>query len=107
MQSSLGSPFHVGFTGSMGSHVVGPRELRTDHFTQMVCLEGIVTKASLVRPKILRSIHYCPEGKNKYYFKEYVDMLSASENRAPTNTVIPVSNNMRRFFLQKESIYQG
>lgn len=91
----MGSPFHVGFTGSMGSHVVSPRDLKTDLFTQMVCLEGIVTKTSLVRPKILRSVHYCPEGRTKYYFKEYVDMLSASENRAPTTTVIPTSNGMR------------
>ena len=76
--------------------MVSPRELRTELFTKMICLEGIVTKASLVRPKILRSVHYCPEGKNKFYYKDYVDMLSASENMAPTSTAIPTMNGQRK-----------
>lgn len=71
----------------------------------MICLEGIVTKTSLVRPKvvfcylyqlqILRSVHYCPEGKQKYYYKDYVDMLNASSNHPPTTSVIPHSNGNR------------
>ena len=75
--------------------MVSPRELRTELFTKMICLEGIVTKASLVRPKILRSVHYCPEGKNKFYYKDDVDMMSASENMAPTSTAIPTMNGQR------------
>ena len=52
-----------------------------------------MTKTSLVRPKILRSVHYCPEGRIKFYYKDYVDMLSATDNIAPTSSVIPLTNN--------------
>ena len=92
-QNSVESPFHIGFTGSFGSHLVGPRELKTELFTRLICVEGIVTKASLVRPKIIRSIHYCPEGKQKYFYKDYYDMLTASINHAPTSTAIPLANS--------------
>ena len=96
MQSSQETPFHIGFQGSFGSHVVSPRDLKTDMLTRMICVEGIVTKTSLVRPKILRSVHYCPDGSKKYYYKDYVDMLSASENTPPTSTAIPVETASRR-----------
>ena len=85
--------------------MVSPRDLNTTLLNQMVCLEGIVTKTSLVRPKagvvrrskreILRSVHYCPAGQHKYYYKDYVDMLSASENVAPTSSAIPLTNPTR------------
>ena len=75
---------------------MSPRDLKTDMLTRMICVEGIVTKTSLVRPKILRSIHYCPDGSKKYYYKDYVDMLSASENTPPTSTSIPVETGSRR-----------
>ncbi|OAO12820.1 DNA replication licensing factor MCM3-like protein [Blastocystis sp. ATCC 50177/Nand II] len=87
-QSALTASFHIGFTGAFGSNVVSPRDLNTTLLNQMVCLEGIVTKTSL----ILRSVHYCPAGQHKYYYKDYVDMLSASENVAPTSSAIPLTN---------------
>ena len=45
--------------------------------------------------QIIRSIHYCPEGKQKYYYKDYYDMLTASINHAPTSTSIPLANGSR------------
>ncbi|CAH8526305.1 unnamed protein product [Heterobilharzia americana] len=41
----------------------------------MVCLEGIVTKASLIRPKVVCSVHYCPATK-KTVERRYADLSS-------------------------------
>jgi len=44
----------------------------------MVSLEGIVTKCSLVRPKVVKSVHYS-EKKQEWKFREYRDQtMSAS-----------------------------
>ena len=39
---------------------------------QLVCVEGVATKVSTVKPKIVKSVHYCPE-TSKHEFREYVD----------------------------------
>jgi len=40
-----------------------------------VCLEGIVTKCSLVRPKVVKSVHYCP-ATTKTMERTYTDLTS-------------------------------
>ena len=55
--------FHVGFEGSFGSKHVTPRSLSARNLNNLVCVEGIVTKCSLVRPKVTKSVHYCPATK--------------------------------------------
>lgn len=39
-----------------GAHGIGNDVLQG----RLVCAEGIVTKASVVRPKWVKSVHYCP-----------------------------------------------
>ncbi len=51
----------VGFEGNFGNLCVTPRSVSAEHLGSLVALEGIVTKASLVRPKVVRSVHYCPK----------------------------------------------
>ena len=48
--------YQVGFEGSFGPNHVTPRGLRAKLISKMVCVEGIVTKASLVRPKVVKSV---------------------------------------------------
>eukprot|EP00798_Chlamydomonas_sp_ICE-L_P018728 gene18728-25259_t len=54
---------HIGLKGDFGRKELSPRDLSADCLNQLVCLFGIVTKCSLVRPKIVRSAHYCDETK--------------------------------------------
>ena len=38
-----------------------PRSLNASFVNKLVCIKGIVTKCSLVRPKVLKSVHYCED----------------------------------------------
>lgn len=53
----------------------------------MVSLEGIVTKCSLVRPKVVKSVHY-NERERKFHFREYKDQTMTA-NGAVTSSVYP------------------
>jgi DNA replication licensing factor MCM3 len=50
----------VGLLGDFGAAEVSPRELSSRQLGKLVKVFGIVTRCSLVRPKIVRSVHYCP-----------------------------------------------
>ena len=56
--------FFIGFEGSFGSKHVTPRTLNASNLGNLVCLEGIITKCSLVRPKVVKSVHFCPATGN-------------------------------------------
>ncbi|KAJ1933317.1 MCM DNA helicase complex subunit, partial [Linderina macrospora] len=67
----------VGFQGSFGAHHVTPRGLRARLLGQLVCIEGIVTRCSLVRPKVVRSVHYSEAAKT-FYAKAYQDATTSA-----------------------------
>ncbi|VDK47522.1 unnamed protein product [Anisakis simplex] len=77
----------VGFEGSFGERHVNPRTLKARYLGNMVCCEGIVTKCSTVRPKLVRSVHYCP-ATGKTFERKYTDLTSydafPSSNYYPT-----------------------
>ena len=50
----------------------------------MVSLDGIVTKCSLVRPKVVKSVHY-NERKNIFHFREYQDQTMTANGAASTS----------------------
>lgn len=56
-----GGNFFVGFEGSFGGQHVTPRGLSARMLGKMVCVEGIVSKCGLIHPKVVKSVHYCPE----------------------------------------------
>ncbi|KAG2368780.1 ATP dependent DNA helicase [Suillus spraguei] len=83
-----GKNYRVGFSGSFGDHHVSPRTLKSEHLGKMISLEGIITRCSLVRPKMLKSVHYCPETK-LFHAREYRDATTSTSNLPPTTTVTP------------------
>ena len=84
--------YHVGFCGSFGEFSVSPRTLRASHLNSMLSIEGIVTRCSLVRPKMLRSVHYCPETR-QFLQREYRDATSATSNQPPTSSLTPQTDD--------------
>lgn len=82
--------FLVGFDGSFGANHVSPRTLISNYIGTMVCVEGIVTKCSLINPKVVRSVHYCPATK-KVIERKYTDMTSLDP--FPTSSVYPTKDD--------------
>lgn len=77
---------HVGFAGDFGRYEVSPRELTSGLLGKLVCVFGIVTKCSLVRPKVVKSVHYCEKTKS-VTTREYRDVTS--NTGLPTATTYP------------------
>ena len=82
--------FCVGFDGSFGANHVSPRTLISSFIGTMICVEGIVTKCSLINPKVVRSVHYCPATK-KVIERKYTDMTSL--DAFPSSSVYPTKDD--------------
>ncbi|TBU34924.1 ATP dependent DNA helicase [Dichomitus squalens] len=83
-----GKSYRVGFSGSFGDHHVSPRHLRAFQLGKMISLEGIVTRCSLVRPKMLKSVHFCAD-TGLFHAREYRDATTTTSNLPPTSSVTP------------------
>lgn len=102
-----GKDFKIGLIGSFGDHHLNPRTLRATHLGKMLSLEGIVTRCkphllplvsfshahltwagSLVRPKMLKSVHYC-QATTAFHSREYRDATTISATAAPTTSMTP------------------
>ncbi|XP_020487113.1 DNA replication licensing factor MCM3 [Labrus bergylta] len=81
--------FFIGLEGSFGTKHVTPRTLTSRLLGSMVCVEGIITKCSLVRPKVVRSVHYCPATK-KTMERKYTDMTSL--DAFPSSAIYPTKD---------------
>ncbi|XP_017774841.1 PREDICTED: DNA replication licensing factor Mcm3 [Nicrophorus vespilloides] len=80
----------IAFEGSFGNKHVTPRSLQARFLGNLICVEGIVTKCSLVHPKVVRSVHYCPATK-KVMERKYTDLTSLEA--FPANSVYPTKDD--------------
>ncbi|CDF33234.1 unnamed protein product [Chondrus crispus] len=69
--------FRIGLDGAFGSRHVSPRGLNAGLVGGVVRVDGIVTRASVVRPRLVLSVHYCPITK-KFHEKTFRDNASVS-----------------------------
>lgn len=86
-QTSEDTMYYCAFSGSFGQYACNPRTLSSSFLNRMVSLEGIVTRCSLVRPKVVKSVHY-NEAKKVFHFREYKDQTMTASG-ASTATVYP------------------
>lgn len=68
--------YYLSFKGAFGGHSLTPRSIDSSFLSKMVSIEGIVTRASLVRPKVIRSVHYA-EKTGRFYAREYRDQTTS------------------------------
>ena len=85
-QTARDTIYYCAWAGSFGLNSCNPRTLSSQHLNQMVSIEGIVTRCSLIRPKVVRSVHY-NEAKDKFHFREYQDQTMT--NGVTTSSVYP------------------
>lgn len=67
-------PYRISCDGNLGKNLVSPRGLTSSLTNQFVGVQGIVTRISIVRPKLVFSTHYCEQtkqGRTKEYFDQY------------------------------------
>ncbi|KHG27499.1 DNA replication licensing factor MCM3 -like protein [Gossypium arboreum] len=83
-----GETLHVGFEGPFVSRRVTPRDLLSEFIGSMVCVVGIVTKCSLVRPKVVKSVHFCPATEN-FTIREYRDITSNNDHQTLSIQEVP------------------
>jgi DNA replication licensing factor MCM3 len=72
-------PYLINFDGAFGRNMVSPRGLTADLANNYVSVQGIVTRASIVRPKLTNSVHYC-ETTKMGSVKDYADQYNLSSN---------------------------
>ncbi|AET39045.1 MCM DNA helicase complex subunit MCM3 Ecym_3575 [Eremothecium cymbalariae DBVPG len=89
--NSSSSRWRLSFKGAFGSHALSPRTLTSMHLNRLVSVEGIVTKTSLVRPKLLRSVHIS-EVSNTHYYRDYRDATTTLVTEVPTPAIYPESD---------------
>lgn len=76
--------YYINFEGNFGKNHVTPRGLRADLINQLVSVNGIVTKMSIVKPKIQTSVHYC-EATKRGMIKNYNDQLNLNQGQGDSS----------------------
>ncbi|RKP13630.1 MCM2/3/5 family-domain-containing protein [Piptocephalis cylindrospora] len=84
-------PMSVGIRGAFGAYQLDPRTLRAHHLGRLVSVEGIVTRCSLVRPKVAKSVHYC-ETTHIFHTREYRDGTQLGSGM-PTGSAYPTEDD--------------
>ena len=84
-------PWRLSFKGAFGSHALSPRTLNSQFLNRLVSIEGIVTKTSLVRPKLIRSVHYA-EKTARFHYREYTDATTSLTTKIPTPAIYPTED---------------
>lgn len=84
-------PWRLSFKGSFGAHALSPRTLNSHFLNKLVSLEGIVTRTSLVRPKIIRSVHFA-EKTGRFHYRDYTDSTTTLTTRIPTPAIYPTED---------------
>ena len=79
--------YQVNFVGKLGRNMVSPRGLTAELSNQYVGVQGIVTRVSIVRPKLVYSVHYC-EATKQGTIKEYIDQMGITTNSELLNNNI-------------------
>jgi DNA replicative helicase MCM subunit Mcm2 (Cdc46/Mcm family) len=79
--------YKVGFTGNFGGQQVSPRALLAHMLGRLVCVEGIVTKLSLVRPKLVKTVHHC-EATGQVRQVDMLDLTNKMRKSFPSQPTI-------------------
>ena len=89
--TSSRTPWSLSFKGSFGAHALSPRTLNSQFLNKLISIEGIVTRTSLVRPKLIRSVHYA-EKTGRFHYRDYTDATTTLTTKIPTPAIYPTED---------------
>ena len=72
---------------------VTPRGLTADRINNLISVRGIVTRMSLVRPKLTESVHYCDHTKVGHVREFYDDHDLAKEEKITLGAAFPLKDH--------------
>jgi DNA replication licensing factor MCM3 len=67
-----GNSVKVALSGPVSATPLSPRGLNSGMLRQLVAVEGVATKVSAIKPKVIKSVHYCAETK-QHSERQYID----------------------------------
>ncbi|KAL6928065.1 hypothetical protein ACO0SA_002795 [Hanseniaspora valbyensis] len=84
----------LSFKGAFASHNLTPRSLHSKHVNKLISIQGIVTRTSLIRPKLARSVHYADETA-RFHYRSYKDATTSLVTPLPgsASTAAAANNN--------------
>ncbi|CAG0923897.1 unnamed protein product [Notodromas monacha] len=91
--------FFVGLEGTFGSKHVSPRSLSSRFLGSLVCCDGIVTKCTTIKPKVVKSVHYCP-ATQRTMERRYTDLTSSDP--FPSSASYPTKTDVIGILMQDE-----
>ena len=71
--------YKIGFSGNLGKNHVNPRGLTSKRLNTLLSCKGIVTRITIVRPKLTKSVHWC-DTNNKSTIRFYNDEYNLGED---------------------------
>ena len=83
--------FHVELDGAFGEYHTDQRKLTSRYLSHTVCIDGIITSYFLVRPKLVKSVHYVEKG-GIIVTREYRD-VTMSSNYIPLPKAYPTEDS--------------
>eukprot|EP00804_Cyclotella_cryptica_P001017 CCRYP_012356-RA/>CCRYP_012356-RA protein AED:0.26 eAED:0.26 QI:175/1/1/1/1/1/3/214/795 len=78
-EGSEGSRVRVAIGGPVAGRAASPRELGSAELRRLVCVEGVAVKVSSIKPKIVKSVHYCPQTRT-HESRTYIDSTDPQLN---------------------------
>lgn len=85
-------PWKLSFRGAFASHNLTPRSLHAKHINKLISIQGIVTRTSLIRPKLARSVHYAEETA-RFHYRSYKDATTSLVTPLPGSALNATANN--------------
>ncbi|XBW37872.1 hypothetical protein QEN19_003447 [Hanseniaspora menglaensis] len=82
----------LSFKGAFASHNLTPRSLHSKHINKLISIQGIITRTSLIRPKLARSVHYADETA-RFHYRSYKDSTTSLVTPLPGTAVNNSGNN--------------
>ncbi|KAK2737686.1 MCM DNA helicase complex subunit [Myotisia sp. PD_48] len=84
--------YYCAYFGAFGDHACNPRTLGSSQLNRLIALDGIVTKCSLVRPKVIRSVHYNPKA-DRFLSRTYQDQTMTASGATSLNVYPQTDEN--------------